>query len=82
MMGREGIFDPHEAVRRLEAISVTLLSRSEEWSGLSPVDALIERAKAKGRRYFTLRNKAADKPEAPSPESATAQAYRQKAKGE
>jgi hypothetical protein len=55
-MAAEGILDPGKAWLGIEQLTVRHLARRAQVTGLNPDEMLIERARAKGRRFGTLVN--------------------------
>lgn len=80
LMGRDSIADPVKAIERLTAILFRHLSREEQFSGITPEEALLHRAQVKGRRYFTSNNVIGGRTALPS-ESPAARSYRRASDG-
>ena len=56
IMGRDGLAEADEAVPRLLAYARSWAGRDSPFTGLSPDEAMIERARVKGRKYGTMCN--------------------------
>jgi hypothetical protein len=80
LMARDGILEPGPAFHRLRDLMWSYLEAQEVATGLRPEEALLAKAREKGRRYHTLQN-VTGTPALPPPEDPAAQAYRRASGG-
>lgn len=80
VMGRDGIRHAGPGFNQLREIMLTFLRSQEVFTGLTPEEALLEKALEKGRRYGTMQN-VAGAPALPPLGDPAAQAYRRASGG-